>query len=257
MANFYEQLMKEIATLQRRVERLELVEQPVLSTTAAQTIYIGTSGSDTTGDGSSGNPYASLYHVWTNVLPVIIRHEVTIQFQDGTYTLVQDQNLAPKFGSATVSILGNAANKNLVILDGANTYYGPYFDGVRMGTLYIRYITVKRSTQAGISANGTSKLLVFDNVLIENQLRGLQVLYQSTVDARNNDISNNTNEGIGAYYGGDVFSVNNVSSTTYTATANNSTYGLRGSNHGEITKSGTQPSGATAAEFTSGGGSIA
>lgn len=56
-------------------------------TAGDQTIYIDfTSGNDSTGDGTSGSPYATLTHVITNVLPLIIADTLTICVSGGTST---------------------------------------------------------------------------------------------------------------------------------------------------------------------------
>lgn len=48
-------------------------------------IYVSTAGSDVTGDGSVGNPYATRTHVYNNVLPDTINHNVMINIGAGTY----------------------------------------------------------------------------------------------------------------------------------------------------------------------------
>lgn len=64
----------------------ETVEAILLasSTYAEKTWYVSTDGNDSTGDGTVGNPFATLQAAW-DAMPTIIRNQQTIQLADGTY----------------------------------------------------------------------------------------------------------------------------------------------------------------------------
>lgn len=61
------------------------LEAGFYATTAAMTLYVATTGSDTTGDGTVGNPYATVEKAY-NDIPKIIRHECKILVEAGSYS---------------------------------------------------------------------------------------------------------------------------------------------------------------------------
>ena len=55
--------------------------------TVSRTIYVSSTGSDTTGDGTTaGTAFATLYHAITTILPQIYNCTITIQLGAGTFT---------------------------------------------------------------------------------------------------------------------------------------------------------------------------
>jgi hypothetical protein len=67
-----------LATYLQELDESTITQEPA-------TWYVDPTGSDTTGDGSVGNPFATLQKAWDN-LPDIIAHQQTIQLADGTYS---------------------------------------------------------------------------------------------------------------------------------------------------------------------------
>jgi hypothetical protein len=63
------------ATLDKKIEQ----------TTEDLTIYVATTGDDITGDGSIGNPYATITYAYS-LVPRIIRHRVKIMIANGVYS---------------------------------------------------------------------------------------------------------------------------------------------------------------------------
>ncbi len=83
----------------------------------SRTIYVSLTGDDTTGDGSSGNPYLTINRA-LNDIPTVLNYSVTIQFEDGTYYLTTDPVLAGRCGSrGRIYIRGNSSDNSAVELN--------------------------------------------------------------------------------------------------------------------------------------------
>lgn len=66
--------------------------------TSNRTIYVATTGSDTTGDGSSGTPFASLLRALKDIKSNIARGiTITIEMGTGTYTITDDDPYQSQF----------------------------------------------------------------------------------------------------------------------------------------------------------------
>ena len=90
--------------------------------TANRTYYVATTGNDTTGDGSSGNPWATIQHAYDVIVATLdtAGYTVTIQVADGTYTTGIEITKA-WMGGGNVHILGNTSTpSNVVISTGGN-----------------------------------------------------------------------------------------------------------------------------------------
>ena len=85
--------------------------------TADRTYYVATTGNDTTGDGSSGNPWATIQHAYDIIVATLdtAGYTVTIQLADGTYT---DGLYITKSwsGGGNIVIQGNISNMDSVII---------------------------------------------------------------------------------------------------------------------------------------------
>lgn len=107
---------------------------------ANTTMYVATTGSDTTGDGSSGSPYASIAKALSSIAEKLIASgvTVTIQVADGTYavssTIVIDHLDADK-----IQILGNTSSKMTVAISAIDvdaktiTVAGDYTSYIQVG----------------------------------------------------------------------------------------------------------------------------
>jgi len=220
-------------------------------TTADQTIYVSTTGSDETGDGSSGNPYATIQHVWDNVLPWYIYHDIVIQLADGTYTLSADLVLSGKLGDGIVTIQGNTADRTLVTIDGATqTYYWKIGTGVR---ITIQYLTVYQLMQILLYSKPLYRDAAYHyiyNCVIDSNIYGVY-LNSGSVYVHDCDVTNSTYAGLAAADAAYILSRTNSSTVT------NGTYGLWARRQALIAKwDATQPTGSTANEGTEIGGEI-
>lgn len=90
----------------------------VKATTADMNIYVATTGSDTTGDGSSGSPYKTIGKALAQV-PQIINHDVYIRVADGTYTSFPD--IKGFAGEGELVIKGSSENASVVNINSPDT----------------------------------------------------------------------------------------------------------------------------------------
>ena len=132
----------------------------------AQTYYISPAGSDTTGDGSVGNPWATLYKASSTVtIP-----GSTIFVKAGTYNETQQSilNLGVNLdGISGLSIINNTATYALTI-SSAN-------EGT-LGNQFIRNITLTGSDTVGvygISVLGVSNVSVYNCKIMNFLLQGI------------------------------------------------------------------------------------
>ena len=220
-------------------------------TTADQTIYVSPSGSDENGDGTEGNPYKTIQHVWDNVIPWYVNHIITIQLLDGTYTLTSNIELTGKTGKGKVNIQGNSSDRTQVVIDGDNHTYKiniatfVYIAIEHLKTYKIRNINIRSRppfwTQLGHYIH---------NCVLDSGLYGIH-LNGGGAYVYDCDITNNTYDAIYVADAGYVRSRSNTSTVT------NGRYGLYARMQGLIAKEdSTQPTGSTANEHTANGGEI-
>lgn len=76
-------------------------------------IYVATTGDDTDGDGSSMNPYASIYHANETITDNSADNQYIIHVADGTYT-----DLQTRFAGSTPSSYEGIGTKNYVTYEG-------------------------------------------------------------------------------------------------------------------------------------------
>lgn len=83
------------------------------------TIYVATTGNDTTGDGTVGNPFATPSKAWTYI-GTLDTHgfPVIMQLADGTYPGLNASNgaLGQPFGGGTLTIQGNLSDASKVVI---------------------------------------------------------------------------------------------------------------------------------------------
>lgn len=101
--------------------------------TSNRTYYVSTTGSDTTGDGSSGNAWLTIQHAidYCSAMLDLDKYALTIDVGDGTYA----ENVVARTmsGSGTVTILGDTSNPSNVIINAplncfvASYCYTPYY----------------------------------------------------------------------------------------------------------------------------------
>jgi hypothetical protein len=75
----------------------EMRDAGAYGTTAAVTLYVSTTGNDTTGDGSVGAPFATVNKAYST-LPKFINHDCRIMVEAGDYPSGFPESIAPIFG---------------------------------------------------------------------------------------------------------------------------------------------------------------
>jgi len=96
---------------------------------APTTIYVATTGNDSTGDGTSGNPYLTVAMALTR-LPDLIEQEYLIEVADGTYANSIDISRFASTGSGKIRITGDTSTPANVSFTGttAKTVRGLSYD---------------------------------------------------------------------------------------------------------------------------------
>ena len=133
-------------------------------TTADMDIYVATTGSDETGDGSSGNPYATIQHA-IDTLPDLIAHSVTIHVADGTYN--EQVNISNKVGvtsSASLTLEGNTTTPANVVIDGGGTRDYCIYSSSVVCNFTIRGFQVQNAQRNNIRILGCPDL-VLNNII--------------------------------------------------------------------------------------------
>jgi hypothetical protein len=124
--------------------------------TGSQTFYVATTGSDTTGNGTVGSPWATLQNAWNVITNTydFVGNTVYIQVADGTYSngiqMVNGSITVPMDGN--VIIQGNATTpSNVVISTASNNAF--YFAGPVNVTVQNMKIQVASGGAHGIVAD--------------------------------------------------------------------------------------------------------
>jgi hypothetical protein len=137
---------------------------------ANKTVYISPSGSDSTGDGSSSNPWATLQHAYNQVQGSIDFHgfTVTIEMADGTYTGGLQASGAPigAVGSGPIIVRGNTSDSSAVTINvsGAPCIYATVDASVQVEYCTLTSINVSGSGGTAIAADYGGEVL-FNNVV--------------------------------------------------------------------------------------------
>jgi hypothetical protein len=109
--------------------------------------YVSTTGDDATGDGTSGNEWATVQHAVTwiatniQVDPASISTTIYINVADGTYTTTSGLVLPPMplCYSATLFIIGNATTPSNVVFNTSNSAAVVWVDGVNWYLMGIKF----------------------------------------------------------------------------------------------------------------------
>ena len=162
----------------------DTTKKPLTSSVATQTIYVdGTNGNDTTGDGSSSLPYATIQKA-IDVLPRFITEDTIIAINSGTYTLLSAISFKGVTVTASLTIesrdtSGNALHdygtatggtattlKDTTKVWETNIFAGSYmFINQGTGAGEIRTITSNTATELTISS-GTVPDTTTDYVIV-------------------------------------------------------------------------------------------
>jgi Right handed beta helix region len=195
-------------------------------------IYVDDSGSDTSGDGSQGNPYATIQTAVDEV-PNIITQNYAILVDAGTYReqvdIYNKRCLGP---NASLTIEGDTTTPSNVCVTGAdsgaettavrdvafyvvgsdNVYingvlvnycaeYGMYFkQSILCEVNYCELKNNSTNTGAGIFITQLAKVLI-SNCTCDYNVTGVYVLYNSFASVLDSSCSNNSSFGICGRYG--------------------------------------------------------
>jgi hypothetical protein len=146
------------------------------------TIYVATTGSDTTGTGLAGAPFASIHKALASIAGMLIATGVivTIQVADGVYTVTSAITIDHPDGDK-IQILGNTSAETTVAIASIDTtaktitVAGNYTASVAVGDMIgwtgdVRTITI--SSISGnvftVSTDPTGKLAIGDTIYILN-----------------------------------------------------------------------------------------
>ncbi len=183
--------------------------------TGSTTIYVATTGNDTTGDGSSGTPYATVARAMQD-LPTVLRYNQTIDVADGTYAEAIDFRGFVCIGEAYILITGNTGTPGNVVFTGTTNgpglewevgtqNYGCFALGDVRG--FIQGITINLTTAhfgAGIQQGAS---LIVDRCVIKASSpngisNGVLVAHDGEIEFRGNvTIQNFENDGLQVFYG--------------------------------------------------------
>ena len=132
---------------------------------ANQTYYVSNSGNDTTGNGTSGSPWATIQKAVNYVATTIdcSNFAVTIQLADGTYAGVL--NAAPFMGTdaRTITITGNTSTPSNVVVNngsGGSAFYAVN-DNAGFAVSYLKIV----SAGGGIAADQLANITVGTGVV--------------------------------------------------------------------------------------------
>lgn len=130
--------------------------------TANTTYYVATTGSDVTGDGTSGNPWATIQHAYDYIACCIdtAGYLVTIQLADGTYSAGLSV-ISSWSGGGGIVIQGNTGSYTNVIISGVTNAFSNY--AVLPAKLSLKYMQITSTTGSHIYNTGVGTIEI-DNI---------------------------------------------------------------------------------------------
>lgn len=200
--------------------------------TANLTLYVATTGNDTTGTGTSGNPYATISKVLSVVPKNLNGYDVTIVVSNGTYT--EDITASGFHGGtiiisrsdvATIVINGTVTNLtstqiSFSFASGSTVTINKNGNGiVGQNNSYTRFLGatyIVNATGTGVAANRNSTVL-FEGVLqINNSAVAIDAVNDGKVYVENLSGTGNV-IGLRPQNGGEIgYGTNTISATTPT-----------------------------------------
>ena len=166
--------------------------QDAAGLSANKTVYVSTSGSDSVGDGSAANPYATINKALSTIPKNLNGFTATINIAAGTYA---ENASVQNFGSGVLQITGNANDVvtvsgmwvyncqyveiNNISLQFANAYLNVYCSNLRVATpitagntsygvsaavfaniVFTRTVTVNNTTSYAVVATSSSRIYI-------------------------------------------------------------------------------------------------
>lgn len=127
--------------------------------TANTTYYVSTTGSDSTGDGSSGLPWATIQYAYDYIVKNldVAGYTVTIQLADGTYTsgLTASSNWS---GHGVITIKGNETTPTNCIISTTSTAFR--FSASFVDRVNITGIQISSSSGHGVYMDGGGNVYI-------------------------------------------------------------------------------------------------
>lgn len=185
----------------------DAVNAKVSTVPADTTIYVATTGSDTTGDGSSSAPYATLTKALSYLNGKMLLGAVTIQLANGTYS--HTSRIEPNHPQGgLITIQGNTSDKTLVTLNFSGCW--GFFLAPNLA-LTLKYLTISGNRTSGNYGFFSTGFLTLNNCKIMNFYTGI-VQQIGTADLRTVEITNNLYNGLDAFPQSYIYT-NNLTST--------------------------------------------
>ena len=182
----------------------------------ALTLYISPSGSDTTGNGTSGSPWATIGKAIEWISTKIIGHNsfVTIQLADGTYNNQSTVSFRYPYG-ARLAIVGNETTPANVTLNYSNGQRGFYvFNNAFLRIKGLKLVGNSQETD-GVLCSYFGSVLVTD-CIVDNWNIALQLYVNGAAHFKDCTLNNSNSDGIfanvlsNAYIDGCTISNNTV-----------------------------------------------
>lgn len=121
---------------------------------SATTFYVATTGSDTTGDGSVGNPWQTIQFAFNTICSTYeLRAIVTVKLADGTYTenVTINGHTNGSLGTPQLALLGHATDPTLTVINGSLTVLN-----LRVTVTRVKFV---KTGSSAISSTGANILL--------------------------------------------------------------------------------------------------
>jgi hypothetical protein len=146
--------------------------------TANRTYYVATTGNDTTGDGSSGNPWATIQHAYNIIVATLdtAGYTVTIQVADGIYTAGLSINKSWS-GGGSIYILGNITNPENINITTVTSAFN--ITCLLPAIIYIYGFTLS-STTFGINHGGIGQIRI-NNIRFNAMSYGLYCAVKTAI----------------------------------------------------------------------------
>lgn len=129
--------------------------------TGNQTYYVATTGNDSTGNGTSGNPWATRQKAWNYIQQNIdlAGYTAIIQLADGTYTggFSGSGNMVGQFSPAQIVFNGNSGTPSNVVI---NPGSGDCFSAVNGAQLTVQNMKLENSSGNGVEADSGGRIAV-------------------------------------------------------------------------------------------------
>ena len=218
----------------------------VATINSSMTVYVDTGGNDTTGDGTSGNPWATPNKALEWINKRVLANYVTIQVNDGTYSDLDYLDFKSPYGR-NYRLKGNTSTPSNVVFNfkadtsGAYIQYGhhAYIQG-------IKFVGYAGNTKGGIRAQYHAGAVV-DNCIIDNFYYNVYT-YMGSHIILSNGTTTNAEWGVLSQRLGGVLITN--------STVSNNTTGVRVTAAAEVLTNVVTYSGNTTNEDTAANGRI-